>query len=57
MTQYMYVQLTIQGVGTRFFIETDTNKEKARFRAIFEQKHTLVWKEMAVKNGKEIDQK
>ena len=57
MTQNMYVQLTKKAAGARCFIETDTNKEKARFRAIFWQKHTLVWKEMTVKYGKESDQK
>ena len=53
----MYVQLTKKAAGARSFIETDTNKEKTRFGAIFWQKHTLVWKDMTVKYGKESNQK
>ena len=43
MTQNMYVQLTEKAAGTRHFIETDTNIEKTKSRAIFWQEHTLVW--------------
>ena len=43
MTQNMYVQLTEKAAGARWFIETDTNIEKTKSRAIFWQEHTLVW--------------
>ena len=53
----MYVQLTKKADESGRFTETDTNKENSTNRAIFCQKHTMVWKSLLVKYGIEIDQK